>query len=332
MEVIHLTLTVLLLSSLSSLRLLFLAVLVYHHNAYTRMSGSHTVEVDSFSPDGKLALVLAHPCSAKQAVDAIGRRLELKPASLQVFGIFLGPLGSPRRALEDSETIPLGASLSFQRWSFDMEKESGLVRHDDVAISLLYSEARFYLDQGKIEPNEAQRQELESLSDPTFPTERQFLEVVRTIPGYSSYCAAGCALQRDVVSNDVQVPSGTVVSCITDFHGLCLQAGKTKADWQWELVRRWKAPTSTTVKFEVCNQKGTASVMEWVILETPQAYFLLSTASSICDTLKQKHNAKSQPLAPSNPKLAGRPYDPLYEFVNTELFGVTQFSTLDHKR
>ena len=296
------------------------------------MSGSHTVEVDSFSPDGKFALVLPHPTSVKQALEAIGRRLELRPASLQVFGIFLGPLGSPRRALEDSETIPVGASLSFQRWNFDVEKESRLVRHDDVAIGLLYSEARFYLDQGKIEPSEAQRQELETLSDPMFPTERQFLEVVRTIPGYSSYFAAGCVLQRDVVSNDVQVPSGTVVSCITDFHGLSLQAGKTKAEWQWELVRRWKTPTSTSVKFEVCNQKGTAPVMEWVILETPQAYFLLSSASSACDILKQQHDAKSQPHPPANPKLAGRPYDPLYEFVNTELFGVTQFSTLDHKR
>ena len=293
------------------------------------MSGSHTIEIDSFAPDGKFAIVLCYPCNAKQVKEAVARRLELKPSSLQLFGLFLGPLGSPRRVLEDDETIPVGASLTFQRWSFDVEQESRLVRHDDVAIRLLYSEARFYLDQEKIEPNETQRHELESLSDPMFPTERQFLELVQTIPGYTSYMVPGCILQADIISNDAQIPSGTVVSCSADLHGLSLQAGKTKVNWQWTLVRRWKAPTSSTAKFEVCNYKQNAPVMEWAIFETPQAYFLISAARSLCDFLRRKSNAESQPLPPSNPNMAGRMYDPLHEFVNTLLFGVTQFSSID---
>lgn len=293
------------------------------------MSGSHTIEIDSFAPDGKFAIVLCYPSTAKQVKEAVAKRLELKSSSLQLFGLFLGPLGSPRRVLEDDETIPVGASLTLQRWSFDVEQESRLVRHDDAAIRLLYTEARFYLDQGKIEPNDTQRHDLESLSDPMFPTERQFLELVQTIPGYTSYMAPGCILQGDIVSNDAQIPSGTVVSCSADLHGLSLQAGKTRVNWQWTLVRRWKAPTSSTAKFEVCNYKQNAPVMEWAVFETPQAYLLISAARSVCNFLKQKTSAESQPLPPSNPKMAGRMYDPLHEFVNTLLFGVTQFSTID---
>lgn len=292
------------------------------------MSGSHTVEVDSFGRYGKFAVTVPHPSTAVQLKEAIRKRLSLNPASVKLFGAFLGPLGRPTRVLLDDDVIPIGANVCFQRWNFDIEMEAKLICHDNTAIHLLYSEARFFLDQGRIEPNESQMQELEALSDPFFPTERQFLELVQTVPGYVAFAAPECKLLRDVDSNEVTIPSGTLVSCVVGLHSLAIQAERTKLEWPWQQVKRWKTTSPNLVKFEVCLKKQNAPIMEWVSLETPQAYFLSSTASGLCHHLKLKRDETLKPLPPVNPRLAGRPFDPLAEFLNVELFGATQFSSI----
>ena len=289
------------------------------------MSG-HTVQVDTFGCHGAFSLTTPYPISSKTLKEDIAKRLGLKPSSIPPFGLFTGPLGSPQRVLVDGDAVPAGAAnLCFQRWNFDIEKEMKLVRHDDTAIHLLYSEAKFYVDCGRIQPTQGQKEELESLSDPFFPTERQYLELVQTIPGYSAFTAEGCTLLGDLMSNEVEIPHGTAITCTADTHGLFVSTDRTTTEWPWHVVRRWKTPTSKIVTFDVCLKKGNAPVMEWMALETPQAYFLSCTATAICNHLKEKRGGT---LPEAKPHMAGRPFDPLSEFVNTELFGSVKFSSI----
>ena len=77
------------------------------------------------------------------------------------------------------------AKLCFQRWNMDVALETRLCRHDDVATNLLFAEAQFNIEHGIITiSTDDEREELASLADPSFPAERQYLELARTLPGY----------------------------------------------------------------------------------------------------------------------------------------------------
>ena len=126
--------------------------------------------------------------------------------------------------LEDDATVSPQAKLCLQRWSLALDKEAKLCRQDDVANHLLFAEARFEVERGKIEPSPEQLEMLEGLSDPSFPAERQYLELVRTLPGYTSQVARGVVVKGDISSNDIQIPDGTTVSCRVERERLALMA------------------------------------------------------------------------------------------------------------
>lgn len=115
--------------------------------------------------------------------------------------------------LEDDSVVPPQAKLCFQRWSLALDKEARLCRQDDVANHLLYAEARFDVEREKIAASPEQLEMLQGLSDPSFPAERQYLELVRTLPGYTSQVARGVVVKGDITSNDTKIPDGTTVTC-----------------------------------------------------------------------------------------------------------------------
>ena len=211
------------------------------------------------------------------------------------------------------------------------DKEGKLTRHDDQAVHLLYCEARFFVDQGKILATPEQRLELEALSDPSFPAERQYLDLARTLPGYASYTARGVLVRGDVTSNDIQIPDGTAVSCAVDTERLVLEAGDSPTRWPWKLVKRWKTPSHDQLQYEVCLRQGNASVLTWIHLQTDQAYFLRSATEKVCFHLEEELSHQSEAPPPANPKMAGKPFDPLVEFLNTELFRPPSFSSIEQQ-
>lgn len=105
----------------------------------------------------------------------------------------------------------------------DSDQESKLSRQDDVAIHLLFAEAQLGVDQGRLQPSAEQTLALEGLSDPSFPTERQYLELARTLPGYQTHIARDVVVQGDILSNDVQIAGGTTVTCLLHHDKLVLK-------------------------------------------------------------------------------------------------------------
>ena len=177
----------------------------------------------------------------------MGEKLGLKPASLQLFGLFEGPLGAPCRyssttqnsrcisvsqscysVLADDSTVPPDTKLCFQRWNMELDREAKLSRQDDAALHLLFAEAKFNVDQGNMAPSAEQSAALESLVDPAFPTERQYLELARDLPGYETHVAKGVVVEGDITSNDVQIPSGAVVTCLVGKEGLTLKTREVR--------------------------------------------------------------------------------------------------------
>lgn len=296
------------------------------------MSLSHTVEVHTFSSREPIAIQLQDGCMASRAKAEICKKLGLQSTNVNLFGLFLGPLEQPTRLLVETDVVQPGTKLSLRRWNFDVERETKLVRKDDVAIHLLYSEAVYYLEKGKIQPTESQSQELESFSDPAFPTERQYLELISTIPGYTAYVSEGCKVLEDILMNDVDIQRGTVVQCVMDMHCLALKGDIRKSEslieWPWTSVRRWKIISPNEIKFEVCLLKGNAPMMCWVPLSSQMAQVLFHTACGICQEIKRLQDKSEVPVAPPNPRMAGRYYDPLAEFVDNLLFKGPKFSSI----
>lgn len=292
---------------------------------------THTVEVETFGRACKFALTIPHLATVSQLKEEVRQTLGLRPASLAVFALSLGKTGQPTCVLEDPDPVPTGASMCLHRWTLDSERELKLARTDDAALHLLYSEARHRIDRGLLARTPEQEAELEELSDPAFPTERQFFELAQKLTGYSSFLAAGCKLERPLESYDVKMSSGATVECTMDSDKLSLRNEEdgSRLSWNWILVKRWNATSSHAIKFELCNRKNNAPVLEWISMATPQAYFLAQTARMICSVVKAQQQAALHPVPLGfNPLLPGRPYDPLVEYVNKELFGTLNFSSI----
>ena len=58
-----------------------------------------------------------------------------------------------------------------------------------------------------------QARQLEEFADPSFPAERQFLDLARTLPGYGAVVARDVVMETDLISNDINLHRGDVVTC-----------------------------------------------------------------------------------------------------------------------
>ena len=215
--------------------------------------GSQTVELQTFGSEESLALTLPAQCTCETALQLIAQRLDIRAESMAVFGLFCGRLGAPLKVLVPSDMVPMGTELCLQRW-YMRSDEGKVLKHDINAIHHLYCEAREKLKNGDMSPSEEQLAELDSFSDPFFPTERQYLDVARGVPGYTAIIAKGCTVMDVIEDNAVSVAAGTVVSMCMDLKGLSLTTEGVRLHWQWTLVRKWKRLSSsqaTVIAFEV---------------------------------------------------------------------------------
>ena len=325
------------------------------------MSRSLSAKVKTYASEEKLVIQLSQPATSKQAKAAIGEKLGLKPKSLPLFGISIGPLDRPSKILKDTDPVPQGADLSFHKWCFDLKKEEKLSLQDDAAMHLIFCEARFNYDHQrfKFDISPTQEMELESFLDPAFTVERQFVECLRTVPGYDTYVVHECTVKEDIVGNACNIPSGTSIECHLSSDKFSLRSatpsavvattattaatnvaaaatahgggggggcGELLVEWSWKVVRRWKMDAVSTILFDVCLEDRNAPIMKWIALESRQSSYLFHLAGGICDMIGER-SADKRPAI--NPALAGKVQDPLREFVNGIFFGqAAKFSSI----
>ena len=283
----------------------------------------HPFCISTFGRHGSVTVSLQSPSpNAKELKSALWKELLLKPATLQCFSLFIGPLGAPVRRLEDAAVVQASNTLCLQRWGADLDKEEKVVRGDEVAIHLLYSEALYYMDTGRIEPTVSEREELDDYQDPNFPTERQFLECVRRVSGYGVFQAKECRLLSRVEHGGILIPAGTEATCIcTTTHIVVRTSDCGVVEWEWHHVKRWSAlephPMSSA-RFEVCMSKPNIGILEWLHVESAQACLLLQAAMEVCLHLR---NTIMPPAMDKYNQVEGRIVDPLHEMLENVLFG-----------
>ena len=60
-----------------------------------------------------------------------------------------------------------------------------------------------------------------------------------------------------------------------------------------------------------------------------QAFFLRAVSELLCHHLHDKVRGQLVTPPPSNPRMAGKPFNPLVDFLNTELFQVKRFTSVE---
>ena len=283
-----------------------------------------TLSIATFGQYGTVKISISTSAVTKDVLVAIGKHLKIKENSLPQFALFTGPLGRPITKLQDGDQVTTDKNLCLQRWGINTIDELRVLRTDDIALHLLYSEAMYYYTHPipKILPTPEERQLLEEYSDPQFPTERQFLETIMNAKGYSVIQATNCILQTQIATNACTIPINSLVVCTCYKDGLEIKAPNGLAiKWEWRSVKRWKIKDENKACFEVCSEIGNTGILEWMIVETYQAPLLLQSAMAICSYLLYQLYPERKPVEAVKPGLPGRHIDPLYEFVNTALFG-----------
>ncbi len=217
-----------------------------------------TIVLHNYGSVKPLAVLLPANCTCETALKEVARTLHMREESLNVFALFCGPLERPVRVLRPSDSVPTSTELSVQRWCMQVDEGKTVLRHDYAALHLLFCQAKAKIERGDMQPSQEQLYELESFSDPAFPTERQYIEVARCVSGYATIFAKGCIVTEAIDDNAVKIPAGGCVTVSMDFDGLAVtnEANSTqRLHWAWTVVRRWKrmaAKDSTIIKFEVC--------------------------------------------------------------------------------
>lgn len=105
----------------------------------------------------------------------------------------------------------------------DLAMETRLCHYDDVTNHILFREAQHQLENlqrearggggGVMGATHDQARQLEEFADPTFPAERQFLDLARSLPGYGALVAREVVVETDLISNNINLHRGNIVTC-----------------------------------------------------------------------------------------------------------------------
>ena len=117
----------------------------------------------------------------------------------------------------------------------DLTSETRLCHHDDVANNLLFLEAQQQIKRGVggggggvICATPEQARQLEEFADPSFPAERQFLDLARSLPGYGALVAKDVVMETDLISNDINLHRGNIVTCRLERQRLVILTAEVK--------------------------------------------------------------------------------------------------------
>ena len=281
------------------------------------------MEIATFGDDGSVTVPVKPNQTAAHTLQVIGKALGLKESSMQHFSLYRGPLGTPHCQLQDESLVPSGATLSFQK-RLAHGKEIKLLKTDDKAVHLLFKEALFHYKQtpSKLVPTPEQREKMEEFLDPSFPTERQFLEIAMEVEGYDTVQSNHCILKSTVVHDGKIIEPNKTISCTFSLKHLEIKTAEITAQWPWQHVKRWSLESPTLAKFNVSCRQGNTGILEWIHIETIQAPLLVQAALALCELiLKTIHPERVKTHQATGGIPAGKVVDPLYEHLNNLLFG-----------
>ena len=249
-----------------------------------------------------------------------GRILMLRPESVQMFGLFLGQLGSLTRLCHDEDKAILPRRefvLSFQRLSFDEDLERRITEEDDQAMELIFweikeqYESNLILPKLKVEHNDFLERAMMLLGKVSASNRKRFVQVIYSqILYYWSYYyrASNCIVHNDItVKGKVCLGRGMQVHVALNLEKVFFveTSGDVElASWQWCCVRCVKMQNTPKelIKFEVFVVGSSELVpLRLITMETKQNKYLYTIVTHILKVKERDYLEKhgSFPFGPS---------------------------------
>uniref|UniRef100_A0A1X7VWQ5 Uncharacterized protein n=1 Tax=Amphimedon queenslandica TaxID=400682 RepID=A0A1X7VWQ5_AMPQE len=290
-----------------------------------------SISVDTFGRYGKCTVQFPPSVSVEteDVLKALQKEIKLKDLSMKVFALYTGELGRPKMRLEKGDKVPLQEPLCLQRTGLDISKDLKIARTDDTATHLLYSE--ILNDPEKLHPTDEEKLQLEEFLDPSFPTERQYLEAAAKVYGYTSTRIPNCTLKTDIKHRGQQIEPGSNVTCTCNEDSFEIQCKGKSLKWEWKLIKRWKIRLENDQAcFELCNEVSpNASILQWIVIDTDQAALLQQAAMEMCNKLLYKIKPELKPveICVGSQGQTGKGFA---EYMNLVLFGAGRnFTSLE---
>lgn len=257
--------------------------------------GSETSVIELHGKYKSTSVRVVHPCFGKTVKEHLQKSLSLKEESLQLFGVFIGGLDHRLQVVDDSAQVPIGKKMSFARFNGDKKLEAKLIQRDDVALHLLFSEAKYSVETGIIEPTDEQSAQLEDYLDPMFPVERQYLELVQECQGYGTFVFPDCLIDKCTTKTVVKATPTSLIS---------------NKEIPYRHIKSWSLETKHNISFDVNPAGHNSTVLH---IESDQALLISQAVNMYCNSLAIELNI----ITPNMPqKPIGKHYDPLASYIN----------------
>lgn len=138
-------------------------------------------------------------------LNAVATALGLKKQSIESFTLCEGLVYPKRRFVGDDDIPETVKELSFQKWVFSAKQEMGVMKSDDEAAHLIYSQARSLVETSPLEISTEDEEKLQEYSHPDFVLENQYTEICQRLPGYYQYNFYECVLTQDLTSDGLRM-------------------------------------------------------------------------------------------------------------------------------
>ena len=256
--------------------------------------------IETYGRYGTTSVKIVHPCDGKTLKSHMQKHLSLKEESLQLFGVFLGGLDHRIQVIDDNMQVPIGKTMSFARFNGDKKLEAKLIQRDDVALHLLFSEAKHAVEIGLTEPTDEQSARLEDYLDPMFPVERQYLELIQDCSGYGTFVFHNCLINNATTKVVVKVTSRSLI------------VGNEIGEISYHHIKSWRleGKLQHTIMFDISPIPPCSTMLS---VESHQAFLISQAVTMYCHNLAIQLDI----IAPNMPqKTIGRHVDPLVSFVN----------------
>ena len=164
---------------------------------------------------------------AEDLLQIVGRTLEIRASSLQLFGLFRG-IENPTKKYGNNEMIylPCRYVISIQKWSFDIAREQKLLKTDAGAMRLICIQCIEDIRSARLKPKPEHIPLMEEYRNPAFPCDKQYVELCQKMFGYGYVVLNNCTVRNDLKVKDVRLREGMKVDLIANRRGLMIKSRK----------------------------------------------------------------------------------------------------------
>lgn len=162
----------------------------------------------------------------KIVCDALG----MYEDSRKFFALFRGVLYPLKKyGNEESILLPYKATLTIQKWCFDVTAERLAIKTDEVAYRLIANQTIAEIEDGKLQLTDEELEPLKQFYKGQFMCYKQFVEEARELPWYCTLRCQNVEVVNKASFVSASIEAGTKLDVIASHKKLYLISGKINA-------------------------------------------------------------------------------------------------------